>query len=349
MAPLTVTFLGALVGAGSSTAAGEGGAGFVGDHIISVSRIMNPNMSLKVWERNFQGSQVGELMPFYLVTLCALLLGVYLHVTNRQQLMERRAILSLMSLYFTPILLVTLLATGDAQPRYLLHVLPIGYVLIALGLWVIYRDAPIRKLSGYVSLRTVATLLAAFPFLIYGLQAATWRMETPSSDPDFFAAMEYVRDNREDGDAIIVSLPTTAHFAFDQATIKNDLYFLAGPEERSRSNRYTRPLADGSRVDYWLGMPSIVSTGQLCEVLASHGDRTWFIVDEDRLNASWAYRGPMSEVIQGSSKLVAQGQGGSRVFRVRPLSEWSEQASKHCTTIQAATPAPVDAATPAPR
>jgi len=49
-APIALTILGSLVGVGNTTTSNEGGAGFVGDHIFNVNRILNPALTFRVWE-----------------------------------------------------------------------------------------------------------------------------------------------------------------------------------------------------------------------------------------------------------------------------------------------------------
>ncbi|HEV2066157.1 MAG TPA: hypothetical protein VGR08_04925, partial [Thermomicrobiales bacterium] len=270
IAPILLTILGSLVGVGSTTTNNEGGAGFVGDHLFNLEQIINAEVTLKVWEKTWHGSQLWGVMAPYVVAISGLLIGGYLQIRSPRMLMERRAIFAIIALYFGPILLIAALAAEGAQSRYLVHILPLGYVLIAVGAWHIARISSRTHLFGALSMRGLLVAMLLFPTIVFLLQASRWRMEFPDDDPDFFPAMAYVAERHEPGQPIFVSLPPAAFFTFDDDTVANDLYFLAGPEDRIRTTRYVKRQPDRSVTDYWLGVPAVTSTEQLCDMLREH-------------------------------------------------------------------------------
>lgn len=338
IAPILLTILGSIVGVGNTTTSNEGGAGFVGDHIFAIDRLLNPALTLRVWEDTWHGSQIAQLMPVYLSAIAGVLLGVYLKVETRRGLMERRAIFAIIALYFGPILLIATLAAQGAQARYLVHILPLGYVLIAVGAWHIARISSRANLVGTLSMRGLLVTMLLFPTIVFLLQASRWRMEFPDDDPDFFPALAYVAERHQPGQPVFVSLPPAAYFTFDDDTVANDLYFLAGPEDRTRTTRYLKRHTDGSITDYWLGVPAVTSTDQLCDMLLESAGGAWFVVDDERLNAGWAYEGPMANAIRGSSTLEATGANGTNVYRTLPRGQWDRFAANACTNFQIGIP-----------
>lgn len=337
-APIALTILGSLVGVGSTTTSNEGGAGFVGDHIFNLNRILSPALTLRVWEQTWHGSQISRLMPIYLGVITGILIGVYLQVGTQRGLMQRRAIFAIIALYFGPILLIAVLASEGAQTRYLVHILPLGYVLIAIGAWQIAKISSRTHLIGAVTIRGLLVAMLVFPTIVFLLQASRWRMEFPDDDPDFFPAMLYLAERHEPGQPVFVSLPPVAYFALDDQAVANDLYFLAGPEDRTRTTRYLKRQRDGTITDYWLGVPAVTSTAQLCEMLVEHAGNAWFVVDDERLNAGWAYAGPMADTIRGSSMVYARGLNGINVFRLNPVNEWNDAATLECLNRQPGIP-----------
>lgn len=333
-APIALTILGSLVGVGNTTTSNEGGAGFVGDHIFNLNRILAPQLTLRVWEQTWHGSQISRLMPIYLGVITGILIGVYLQAGTRRLLMQRRAIFAIIALYFGPIVLIATLASEGAQTRYLVHILPLGYVLIAIGAWHIARISSHGYLVGSLTIRTFLALLLVLPTIVFLLQASRWRMEFPDDDPDFFPAMAYVAERHEPGQPVFVSLPPVAYFTLDEQAVTDDLYFLAGPEDRTRTTRYLKRQRDGTITDYWLGVPAVTSTEQMCEILVEHAGNAWFVIDNERLDAGWAYAGPMADAIRGSSSQLKWGANGTNVLRVRPVNEWDDVAMLECLNRQ---------------
>ena len=87
----------------------------------------------------------------------------------------------------------------------------------------------------------------------------------------------------------------------------------------------------------------MTSTQQLCDILVTNAGNAWFVVDEEWLNAGWAYAGPMASTVRGSSTLVAEGANGTDVYHVLPVSKlpvskWSRFATKECPNVQPGIP-----------
>ena len=87
--------------------------------------------------------------------------------------------------------------------------------------------------------------------VVLGLTAGlAWRLAHPVVHPDHRTALAYVAAHRRAGEPAVVALPAVAYLTLGEAA---GLRFLAGPEERPRARRYTRPAADGRLIDYWIG------------------------------------------------------------------------------------------------
>jgi hypothetical protein len=173
-----------------------------------------------------------------------------------------------------------------------------------------------------VSLAGVAAL-AIFVLQFGGLQRFVAR---PPSGPDYLKATEYVEQRHKPGELIVSAIPPPVYLV-RQTT--DDLVFLPGPLDGARAQRYTRNTGQGTFIDYWLGVPSIVSVAALCDTIAQNPD-LWLIVDESRLSDSIAYAGPMAEVIRGTTMIEFSGEGGVEVRRPVPAESWDVLSRSHC-------------------
>lgn len=331
LAPLLLTVIGTWGGAGSTTAVRRAGVGFVGDHLLQFRRLLDPELSFTLWSRNYIFSQVAQLMPFFIVAIAGMLAGGFVQATTLQNLRDRKVIFSILTFLFVPIFVVSALLDPHEQPRYLVHLLPFGYVIIAIGAWFVWSQSPVSRLPVGVSVRSIATTTLLLPVLVYLLQSASVAATNSGPDPDYFAGMSYIAERHVAGEPIIVALTPIAGLYLDNSTIENDLKFLAGPENRVRTTRYSRVHDDGTTTDYWMGVPAITSTAELCAFLFRSSERAWILVDSHRLTVSWAFRGPMSNVITGASTLVADGENGVRVYRAREVRDWDDRAVLACT------------------
>ena len=124
--------------------------------------------------------------------------------------------------------------------------------------------------------------------------------QNPDSGVDYFPAVQYVAARHEPGQPVYVALPTPAYLALGS---KEDLVFVSGKLDDPLASIYALRTSDGGYVDYWIGAPSIVTTGQLCNALLAP-EPYWLIVDGFRLGRSWAYEGEMAEVMVGLTRKV---------------------------------------------
>ncbi|MGI8642591.1 MAG: hypothetical protein ACR2LS_00545, partial [Thermomicrobiales bacterium] len=211
-----------------------------------------------------------------------------------------------------PVLGVGLFSISPKE-RYLLHIHLIGYILLAAAIiWTSMRGGVVdhRGLERHRAVRSVVLGGIVVGLLTIGL---VWRISDPVVHADHVAATEYVAAHRQDGDLVIAALPAVSGLIIDDA---DDLYFLAGTENRSRAERLTRVTPDGL-VDYWMGVRAIVSAEALERLLRDHPG-AWVIVDEDRLGADWAYEGAIAETLDTWTEPVYEAAGGALVLRVPP-------------------------------
>jgi hypothetical protein len=299
---------------------------FVGDHLLSLSRLLDPDFAS--WELLFTGSALIDVMPYIYVGISCLLAGRYFltRLTGTEQ-RDRRSVGLILALYWMPVILVGLF-TNEPQERYLIHVLPFGYIIIVLAAReLIVRRPSLETMARWQS-RTfrglgVAVLLLTGIHLESGLHYLT---RHTVSDPDYVSAMEYVAARHQPGEQVIVALPPPAYLALGGA---QDLLFVPGPFESKRTERYTRQVAEGQYVDYWAGAPALVSVNQVCQSLTTHPG-AWLVVDADRLRGSWAYGGDMARVMLGLTYQQYHGAGGVVVLRVAPGPARDANAERIC-------------------
>jgi hypothetical protein len=222
----------------------------------------------------------------------------------------------LATIYASTVLVVSFF-TWDQTPRYLVHVQPIGYALLATGLALIVRGATVPAGASLVgswrhwlprTAAAVAIAVASLAILTDGLAA---RFANPFVDTDQVAALAYVAEHRQPGELVIASLPPAPYLALGG---DDELVFLAGSELTKRVQRYTRLAADGRTVDYWVGVDAITSTAELCRLLIARPD-AWLILDEARLRNDQVYGGEMERTILRMTELVAAGPDGVQVYR----------------------------------
>jgi hypothetical protein len=146
----------------------------------------------------------------------------------------------------------------------------------------------------------------------------------PVLGADYQAAANFVAAQYVPGEPVLIALPPPGYLALGEP---DDLVFLASSLEAQRAQRYTRRTVDGRYVDFWLGVPAIVSTEQLCSAIAASPD-LWLIVDETRLDRDWAFAGPMADAIRTSTSEVYSGAGGVSVRR--PISGESIPSDSPC-------------------
>ena len=189
--------------------------------------------------------------------------------------------------------------------------------------------APSTHRSG----RTLA-ILAAFVigsvFAGYDVAGITALHNEPITGVNYVPVVEFVEARRLPGEKVMVALPPPAYLAFGS---EEGLIFLSSPIDRKRARRYTRLTEDGGYVDYWTGVDSVVDTASLCQALLNEPG-LWLLVDEQRLNGEWAYKGAMATVIRGLTYIRYYVDGGAMVRRLAPPPSRSVLAEQICVAAQ---------------
>lgn len=331
LGPVLLLLLNSIFGIGSSTSEEPGGLAFTGSHVLDTERLTNPYFRLDIWLRLFPGRRISQLVPLIVTASSGLLMGALLVNQNVFAHRRIRAIFTLLTLHWVTIFLVGLLLATGGQARYLVHIVPLGYVLVVLAAYLVYKTAsPDRLGVRLLSRRGLGTALLLVPVLLNSLMGADWRLSNSGSAPDYFAAMKYVAEHHEPDQPIIVALPPVAFLTLDPGA-RNDIYFLGGSEDNSRAQRYTR-LMNGEVVDFWLGAPAITTMQDLCELLTTSPRPSFIVLDEERLTGEWAYGGRMEQLINGASVHVAEGDNGVIVSRSLPVDEWDGRARAACAS-----------------
>ncbi len=322
--PLALVAINSAFGGTSQTAAGATrGIAFVGNHLLALRGWLHP--SLAAWRDLFRGIAVADLMPITLAAASGFLLGpwVFADPTATRNGDHRRALGALLALYWVPILVVAVFAV-ERQPRYFVNIHPLGYLVLVAAVQTLLQ-APRAFARQGVLLQIAGGGLVAF-LLVAVVSGARWRFAHQSVDADPRPALAYVATHHRAGDPILVAMPPAAYLVLGG---RDDLRFLAGPETSNRTLRYVRHSANGRSVDYWVGVEVIASTAALCNQLATHPE-SWLVIDRLRLRSSWAYQGPMADVIRGATDEVLATPDGQLVLRRKQSDEWTASARQQC-------------------
>jgi hypothetical protein len=185
-------------------------------------------------------------------------------------------------------------------------------------------------LGGTTQARIFAVGAVALLALVFVHEATglTRLQNHPIIGSDYVKIAQYVAARHKPGEPVFVSIPTQAYLALGS---RDDLIFISSPLDRARAQRYSRLTSDGRYVDYWTGVRSIVSTGQLCQALLS-SPNLWMLVDGARLNADWAYLGDMATVINGLTYIRYYDMSGAMVRRLAPVPSRDPVSEKLCAT-----------------
>jgi hypothetical protein len=184
-------------------------------------------------------------------------------------------------------------------------------------------------------LALVAVLIVA-AILIYDMAGLNDLRTDPITGVDYVPIAGYVAARHKPGEAILAALPAPAFLAVDST---DDLIFLSSPLNRKRAQRYTRLTVDGRYLDYWTGSDSVVDVAGLCNTLLT-APKVWVVIDASRLEADWAYLGPMADVITGLTYVQYYDESGSQVRRLAPLPARDPFAESICSAAQTGQPLP---------
>ena len=174
----------------------------------------------------------------------------------------------------------------------------------------------------------LAIVLAGVVFL-HDVNGLYHLRENPVTGTDYLPAAEFIAARHDPGQKILTALPPPTYLSLDST---EDLIFLSSPLDRKRAQRYTRFTTDGTYVDYWTGVDSVVDVRTLCSTLLNEPD-LWLLVDRSRLRADWAFAGPMTQVIEGMTYLRYEAEGGAMVRRLAPIPGRDPAAELICDTV----------------
>lgn len=328
LAPTVFVGLGSFIGVGNGTSGANSSDAFMGSHLFSLDRLIEaPTIRWVTWTSNFSAGSFHQSLPYMVVLASGVLI---LHAMSDQKFSGNRAAATLLISHWSMVLIVVVLVVFDPQPRYLVHTLPLAYVVIGWATAIVWQTARQHDFGTRSAVRVALALLIIVPALSNSATAAEWRMNRPGYDADYWQITSWVGDRYEAGQVVITSLPPAAAFWFPESVVQNQMYFLAGPEGRPRSRRYIKTQEDGATTDYWMGIPSITSVDSLCAVLKHGAGLTWIITDGARLGASWAYKGDMADLILGTTDMLHEGPDNSQARFVRPVKEWDPGLSSDC-------------------
>ena len=314
LAPVVLITLNETLGTASATAtSGEPARSvltFVGDNLLA------PLARLKVapgdwdWAALTRSGNLFWLVPGLIVGISTIIGGRMLLRKAREErstLMWHGAV-TLLVFYWLPVIVVGLF-TVSPKERYLLNVHLLGYLFVAALVIHLFTRARVRR---DITSRALAYGVTGLVLLALGAGLG-WRLDHTVVHPNHNAAMAYVAERHEPGQPVIVALPPVAWLSLGEAD-RDDLAFLAGPQDQSRAQRYTRWSSDGELIDYWVGANAIVSRGELESLLSEHPE-AWVVVDDERMGAEWAYDGPIEDLLRDTTVQVFEEPGGAMVLR----------------------------------
>jgi 4-amino-4-deoxy-L-arabinose transferase-like glycosyltransferase len=320
-APVVLTALNSLLKRGGATPSAGGelpGVTFVGDHLLTFDALTKPAFS--AWEELYMDSALAGTMPYIMVLLSALLIGILYFGRGADAASYRLRVGAglILLAYWLPIIIVGIF-TQEPQERYVIHIVPSGFVLVALALqqlaWRIREMRRAPSLPGWQRRVLVgATLLLVTIVALNQVSAAFGLQRGRILDPDYVAASNYVRDRMEPGDPVFSAMTPAPYLVFEG---DEGLHFISGSPYSSRTSRYVRTNAEGESVDYWIGVPSVYLMNDLCNMLIQN-PTAWIVIDNTRLYNPNFMGGQWAAVITGMTYLKYVDKSGMLVLRPVP-------------------------------
>lgn len=336
LSPLLLIGLTGAIGPGAGTkiagrSEGLPGMSFLGEDNVNLAQVLHPDPS--PWTALFTAGPLELLMPLLLALASGLLIGRLLLADGGTATSIRpRMAGALLALYWLPILALALFAT-DAAERYAVYLLPTGYILLALAAETLIAPVRNRGFAGWAAAGGGVLALAVF---LHGAVGAT------RLGPDGRAvaaavvpAEEYIATHRQPGELILTSGAVETALTMGRLP---ELRFLPGGEGSQRSLRYTRFTADGRPIDYWIGMPSLYTTAELCRALQA-APGSWVMLSH-RVWQNWGYNDLPPRLMERQSAALRELMLGLAdqeyedqdwiVFRTRPGDQWDQFAKATC-------------------
>jgi hypothetical protein len=236
----------------------------------------------------------------------------------------------LLGSYWLPVIMVGVF-TQEPQERYVIHIVPSGFVLIALAVQRIGERAaqvPSGRSIDWQRRVFAGSAIALVALMVVNQTSAAlglWR--TTTLDPDYVAVSQYVEARREPGDVVMSAMTPAPYLAFGESD--DGLIFLSGNAYSTRTQRYTRVDDNGQVVDYWIGAPSVYMMNDLCNAILSNPG-AWIIIDEMRLNTGNFFGGDTARVIRGLTYQAYWHPSGAMVLRPAPAPGRQADAERIC-------------------
>jgi hypothetical protein len=332
-APVALTVLNSVLsrlGAPASAGGQIPGVSFVGDHLLTFDTLSKP--SFRAWEELFMTSTLLGVMPYVMVLASAVLIG-FSYLSSGEGMPPRRDRIGtglLLGSYWLPVILVGVF-TQEPQERYVIHIVPSGFVLIALAVQRIGERAaqvPSGRSIDWQRRVFAGSAIALVALMVVNQTSAAlglWR--TTTLDPDYVAVSQYVEARREPGDVVMSAMTPAPYLAFGESD--DGLIFLSGNAYSTRTQRYTRVDDNGQVVDYWIGAPSVYMMNDLCNAILSNPG-AWIIIDEMRLNTGNFFGGDTARVIRGLTYQAYWHPSGAMVLRPAPAPGRQADAERIC-------------------
>jgi hypothetical protein len=315
VAPITLLALNRVLRPSRAAEASSEGVQFVGDSLIRpLQRFVDGSFSEQVSALQSQGVQLWSLSV--LPVSVAMFAGAALLVEPYSLCERTKHAIWYLGFTFGATLLAFIIFTDSLAGRYLLHVYSVSCLLVPLLLLEMVRKLPSHWAPALRGGAIVASLAILLVMTMSSASRTAWLLENPVVNPDYNAAMAHAALEHEPGRPVIVALPPVAYLTLGEESV-NDIYFLAGHEGSARARDYSRVTVDGRRIDYWVGVDTIVSADTLRDLLLRHPDAL-VVIDWHRLSAEWAYGGDIERVIRAMTVPVYHGPGGVVVMGIEP-------------------------------
>jgi hypothetical protein len=289
----------------------------LGDDALNFDRILHPVprgfLSL------FDNGLLAPLVPFVLAIVSSIAIGRFILSRRQGDAVDGRAIGILLVLFWTPMALFAFFVE-EQKPRYLLDVLPFGYIVTAAAVAALWSFVPAEAatLGARWGGRVVALLVVAL--LLARDASGLWTMAAwgnQQTQPGYGPALAYVREHRAPGDWTVVGSTPEA-------------YLVLGPTGRdfAYGGVLARPGSDKvtGKIDDWVGWPVLDSVDAICAQLQAHPN-TWFVLSKNRLDPPTR---STNEVTLGATQQVFSTADGYRVLRTLPPAEWKDAATRLC-------------------
>ncbi len=325
LAPVAFLALSTFVGYGSSTSRAQKGSalggdtGFLGDDALNFERILRPIP--RGFLALYDNGLLSQLIPYVIAIVSGVALGRFV-LSRRQagEAVDGRAIGILLVLFWTPMAAFAFFV-DEQKPRYLLDVLPFGYVVVAAAAAALgsFRPAAATTIGTRWGGRVVAVALAVL--LLARDATGLWTLDawgTQQTQAGYGLALDYVATHRAPGDWAVVGSTPEAYLVLGDNG--RELAY-GGVLARPGSGKQT----SATKIDDWVGWSVLDTVPAICAYARDHPG-SWFVLSNNRLAAGK----PTTDATVGVTAEQFHTADGYRALRVLPASQWNEQATRLC-------------------